>query len=237
LLVHSRFRYFAMMHWERRVAAAWTDTLRPRLRPDGIVVELAPGFGGKIAHGLATLDFRGTVIVIEPNDAARQWATAQYRRLLPRATVMAVEERLPDAHVAGSVDALIGNHVLDDLLLDAATADEIRAPLFTAMHPDARCAPRFIAAWRTMLRDRAALQNFAGDVARATASWIEALRPRFFALNDYRSWRHRDAGLAAIRDVTSLMIRTLQRNLQDADCAVASSHAIDWLIGAPHAPR
>src|SRR3954470_475012 len=84
--------------WSRRLGRGWARVLRGRgLDPAGTVVEVGPGFADKVGLGLAGLGFRGTVIVVEPDNAARAWVVERYGRLLPRADVRATGTPVPDA--------------------------------------------------------------------------------------------------------------------------------------------
>src|SRR5207249_67068 len=143
--------YFAIMPisiWNRDVGEVWSSVLRRHHLERATVMEIAPGFSDKIAFGLAALRFRGTMLLVEPNAAARQWAVERYRLLLPRATVVPVAERVRDVRVSHRIDALLANHVLDDLLLDALAPPALCTPLFSTMFPDASCSPMFIETWR-----------------------------------------------------------------------------------------
>src|SRR2546423_1777814 len=65
--------------WHRRLGRRWARALRPcRLGSASTVVEIGPGFAAKIGYGLAELDFRGTLILVEPNHAARAEAVRRY---------------------------------------------------------------------------------------------------------------------------------------------------------------
>lgn len=229
--------------WNRWLGCAWARMLRSqRLSPTGTVAEIGPGFTDKIARGLAALGFRGTVVLIEPNPAASTWAAARYRHLLPQAKLIVVQRpipkgRLPRSH---SVEALLSNHILDDLILNAALPSAISARIFARMQPGLSCSPLFIRRWRALLARAERLESLLAQVAADFTDYVAELQPRLVLLNQYPSWRHNLHGLDAIHTQALRLMRLIAAGL-DAVCVNAAvvpdsspSSAVRWLIGKPN---
>lgn len=216
--------------WNRQVGQAWTEILRDQRLERATVMEIGPGFSDKVAFGLAGLAFRGTILLVEPNTAARRWALGRYRQLLPRARVAAVAGRMQDVGAGHRVDALVANHVLDDLILDDAVPFAVSSRLFSTMRPDAACSPKFIETWSALL---AGARPRVGRVAEAFATCIASVRPGVFAVNHYPSWRHSMPSLEPINRLSLQLIDELQIRLRARrfPCVTRSPASMQWLTG------
>jgi hypothetical protein len=216
--------------WNHAVGEFWTDILRGRRLERGTVMEIGPGFSDKIAHGLAALGFRGTIVLVEPNEPARRWAVDRYRRLLPQAQVVAMATRVQHLRVSNRIDAVLANHVLDDLLIDAWVPASVSAHLFSTMRPDASCSLMFVETWRQILASSLpSIHELANDVASSIAS----IRPGLLALNDYPSWRHSAPVLAPIHRVSQEMMKVLASQLRahGRSCVLRNTGSMQWLTG------
>ena len=216
--------------WNRVVGQCWTDLLRGRNLERGTVMEIGPGFSDKIGLGLAGLRFRGTIILVEPNAAACQWVADRYRELLPDAHVVTVATRVQNLRAPFRIDALLANHVLDDVLLDALIPRSLSARLFSLMKPDAPCAPTFIETWRRILAGALPRPH---ELAIDVAASIAAMRPGLLAFNDYASWRHGAPMLAPIHRLSREMMFALQSRLRSdgIPCVLRDAGSMRWLTG------
>lgn len=215
-------------NWNGVVGESWTDLLLDRNLDRGTVMEIGPGFSDKIALGLAGLGFHGTIILVEPNAAARQWAISRYRELLPDAHVVTLARRLQDLRETRRIDALLANHVLDDILLDASIPKALSARLFPTMRPDAPCSRTFIETWRSIL---AGVHAYPLKLATDIATSIASMRPGLLAFNDYASWRHAAPVLAPIHRVSRELMQALQWRLgtHGMPCVLRDNGSMRWL--------
>jgi hypothetical protein len=231
--------------WGRHLGHIWAQQLlEPALRPDGTVVEIGPGFSAKIGFGLAEVGFRGTVILVEPNGPARRWARRHYRRLLPMARLGTSCRAVPDAAelpIAGPIDALVANHVLDDLLLNRYLAGLERDRIFGEMRSAVGCSDRFTQIWRQLRGAPETLRELADRVVEDLTDYVAVLRPARLIVNDYPSWPHRDSGLGFIHDVSRRMLECLEQRL--AGSVKLSSQprsdgavAVRWLVAHSDGP-
>jgi hypothetical protein len=228
--------------WSRLLGYAWTEMLRrQRLSPAGTVVEIGPGFTDKLARGLAMLDFYGTVILVEPNEAAGAWAFQRYRRLLPQAEVLVMQRPIPDGKITQrlSVDILLSNHILDDLILNAALLPEISARIFSHMQPGAPCSRMFIRKWQELLALPKLLEQIIAQVAGDFTNYVEEMQPRLVLLNQYPSWRHNLHDLGSIHTQALRLMNLMETSLGavcvDSTAFLGSDYQtpMRWLIGEP----
>lgn len=228
--------------WCSLLGHAWADMLqRHCLDPTGTVVEIGPGFTDKIARGLAALDFRGLVVLVEPNAAAAAWASGRYRYLLPRAEVLVVRRPVPYGTLprARPVDALLSNHIFDDLILNAALTPETSAKIFAGMQPGVTCSHTFVRRWHELLAPSGRIEQLTLQVAADFTAYVAELRPRLVLLNEYPSWRHDLHGLGAIHRQALRLMCILETNL-GAECVESNVLAgpgheslVRWLIKRP----
>lgn len=225
--------------WVRSVGRMWARLLRRAgLDPEAAVAEIGPGFSAKVAFGLSDLGFRGTVILVEPNEEAGAWAAAEYRRLLPDAEIRVMSEPVPDAGaLAGqNTDFLVANHVIDDLLLDTYIEADERASIFGRMGPGSACSSTFVQAWHRMLATDTLSETLSEQVAANLSHYVELVRPRCLFLNDYPSWRHRQHGLEPISKVSRQTMDRLRYELVNsrADTALLrrppGGRGFSWLV-------
>ncbi len=236
------------------VGAIWARLLVNHAVPAlGAVIEVGPGFQDKIGRGLAERHFGGTLYVVEPNSAARAWVSARYARLLPRATIVPIADALGEAirQVPPYADAMLMNHVLDDLMLDAWLPRTEREAIFAGMRPraledaaepdDAVIAARDRAPthWHALLAHDHELRDIGVQVERDVVTAIDTLQPRIVGVSQYASWLQQSRGLAAVDASAAALLRRVARYvtpLRRADAALLRAHGQDpdrWLFGAP----
>jgi hypothetical protein len=226
--------------WNSAIGRAWARMMRvQRLDPTGTVVEIGPGFTDKVARGLADLHFRGTVVLVEPNEAAGDWAFERYGRLLPAAEVLIVRHSISATKIPTerAVEALVSNHILDDLILHAALQPVISERIFGRMKPGVPCSQRFIHLWRDLLAQSERLEKLITQVAQEFVDYVQKLQPRLVLLNQYPSWRHNQHDLNSINAQVLRLMQLLETNL-GAVCindnnllGVGHQHSVRWLVG------
>ena len=233
----------ALESWNALLGYAWTRMLRGQgLGPTGTVIEIGPGFSDKIARGLAAMQFRGTVILVEPSEAAGIWSFERCRRLLPKAQRIAVLPSMSDEAIRKGpfIDAIVSNHILDDLILNAALEPGMSARIFSRMKPGASCSRSFVRSWRELLTPPERLEKLLAEVAENFIHDVARLQPRVVMLNQYPSWRHNQHGLSSIH-VHALRLMQLMETILEArtvDVPVPGSSnktLVRWLIGNPRA--
>jgi hypothetical protein len=202
--------------WNKDLGLAWRDVLKTqRLDLKGTVLEIGPGFTDKIAFGLEALDFRGRVILVDHSETACRWAVDRYRLLLPRAEVLTLNNPIPDltALAKQRINAVVSNHIFDDLLLNAAVPRTTSSQVFSAMQPEMPCSSAFIESWKQLLSEPTRLETLSIRVVDDFMEYLDAIQPDIVAVNHYPSWRHSQCGLNAIHDLGLRMIGQLHQRL------------------------
>jgi hypothetical protein len=239
-------RALTSARWDRRIARVWSSMVDASdVDPSGDVVEVGPGFSAKVGLWLAERGFRGTLFLVEPNDGARMWALGRYRRLLPRATLVPVDRSLAEARgaVPRRIDALLMNHVLDDLLLHASVPPGYHETLFASMRPGAACADEVRRAWTVISTNRAALASASASVVEDVSAFCAGVQPRLVVASQYRSWFHAHHALEHVDRVTAPLLARLAERLASAVPALeirlkgAGADRERWLIGARRPER
>lgn len=205
-------------HWNADVGEAWAGVFHARkLDRHATVLEIGPGFTDKLAFGLATLNFCGRIIVVDPCDAARCWAVARYRQLLPHAEVHSLTHPIPDSTVLDGqrIDAIVSNHIFDDLLLNIAVPSTTSQQLFSVMRPDAPCPSLFLETWKDLLSKPTRLDMLVTQVIDDFITYLNSVNPKFVAVNHYPSWRHYQSGLAVIDAYSLRIIRELHQRIRN----------------------
>lgn len=209
-----------------------------QLDPKGTVLEIGPGFTDKIAFGLAALDFRGRVILVDPSEPACSWAVARYRRLLPRAEVLSLNDPLPNSTALEglSIDAVVSNHIFDDLLLNAAVPRTTSLQIFSAMRSDLPCSSLFLDTWTDLLSKPPRLEMLIIQILDDIVKYLDSVQPNLVVLNHYLSWRHSQWGLETIHNYGSRIIQELHRKIGNG-CIIDTDRMgteetgmISWLV-------
>lgn len=225
--------------WNERIGSVWGAVLAARpAAAQGVVVELGPGFADKVGLGLARQRFRGTLYVVEPNEAARGWVAGRYRRLLPDADIVEVAEPVPSAArlLPEHVDVLVMNHVLDDFVLFAALPPADRERVFGGMRADRPGAPEFQQTWQHLFGDPERLRGLGARVVDDLRHVLARTRPRTFAASQYESWYLIATSHGHVDRFGAALLADLAAPLgpaREADCEILRRHGQDpdrWLI-------
>ena len=198
--------------WNVQIGTVWESLLLTHaVDRRGIIVEVGPGFTDKVGLGLAAHGFRGTLYVVEPNAAARDWVTRRYRQLLDEAEVIAVEEAVPAAseRLPVGVDALLMNHVLDDMVLRAALPAADRDRVFAEIRPDQPSPLEAARSWERLLADPDTLSRYRAGIVADVRGLLQRTRPRVFAASQYASWSLTANGFEAVNRLGAAMLHDL----------------------------
>jgi hypothetical protein len=136
-----------------------------------------------------------------------------------------------------SVDFVLGNHIIDDLLLAANMTFNDCDPIFSAMCPGSDCSEKFSRVWGDILRSPASTSQTVNRVVGDLVRYVDAVQPRCLLVNQYPSWRHSRNGLNLIHDTSMQTMRRLERRLHpDRPNTMMVHHADEggaamfWLI-------
>lgn len=228
--------------WNERIGSTWHRILAAcDVTHEDTIAEIGPGFTDKLGHALRFLGFAGKVHLVEPNGAARSWATQRYRQLVPEAEVCPIDQKLSRAHVdlVGQIDVVVMNHVLDDLLLESIVEPARLESIFASMHQGADCPDTLRQAWQTLAENPALVRRSSNRVVADVCEFVEATRPRHLVISQNESWYHHRDGLAHADMFGADLLRRLRERFgsrQDVTHDVARRLDVDlarWLIVSP----
>ncbi len=179
------------------VSGIWRQLLMENQVPlDGTIVEVAPGYETKIGDALALLEFKGTVVLIEPDQAAASSVLQAYQKLLPQATVKAVAKLLQDVEIGkdipAHVDALVANHPFDDMVIASALRAD---PSFFSGEREAGTT---VTPQAKELYDQASDKDYIHGILATLVVWkdlVQKLKPAVLIVSQYPSHKLELKGL------------------------------------------
>lgn len=104
-------------HWQEHLTQTWQSNLS-QVPVNSTILEVAPGGTNKIGLALARQGFTGRIILVEPEaDALLKTANA-YRSLMPKATIVPLQQTLGQALTDLPYNLItVANHPLDDMII------------------------------------------------------------------------------------------------------------------------
>ena len=83
------------------------------------VVEFAPGYRWKIAYALKSINFNGTIYIIDSNKNVIDFVKEKYKEILPDATIVPINEDLSKCIelLPKNIDLFVANHCVDDMII------------------------------------------------------------------------------------------------------------------------
>jgi hypothetical protein len=171
----------------------------------------------KVGLGLKEYGFRGTVYVIEPDANARAWIIPRYKQLLPLARIVEIRVSLSAAvhELPVETDAILMNHVIDDLVLSAAIPAEQQKTIFGGMYQNAPYHPDVQRIWNNLANNAETFKTAAQRVIGDVCSLIRHSRPRLLGMSQYRSWSQEKNDLSFVDELTAPILRWLSDQLSD----------------------
>lgn len=233
-------------NWDVHIGSLWGQLLsRHSLGRDSTVVEIGPGFSDKIGRCLAERQFQGKLYVIEPDDAARRWATARYVELLGKAEIVPVAREVSSAGtlIPERVDALLMNHVLDDMILHAALTPDERSGIYGGLGCYRESvSPLFRETWQRLLADASTQRALCCRILEDLKRLTDKTSPRIFGASQYPSWFLHANGLEMVDRMGAALLRELSIRVgstSDPDRAILQRSGQDpdrWLFVDRHSP-
>jgi len=177
--------------WQQHIGAVWASLLSDHsLNRSGTIIEIGPGFTDKIGCGLAKLQFQGKLYILEPNNMALTWVVHRYQTLLPNATIVAVNNTIKDACtiLPNGVEAILMNHVLDDMVLHGGLLPAKQQSIFSQIRPGESCLSQVKRTWQALLGDPEYLSNLKREVHSDLCNLLDHASARLVGMSQYKSW-------------------------------------------------
>ena len=198
--------------WDETVSQAWSAVFHSlNLDQNAIVIEVAPGDRAKIGLGLKDIGFRGTLYIVEPNQASLQRLVQKYQRLLPSATLHPLPMPLSNARglLPSGADLLVSNHPLDDMVLYATSDEKTRQNLFDDSE-STESAETVHQAWGKLAQQPSLLEEAKAKVVEDWSDLVRTLQPRSLAISQYESGFFQQRGLRIPDETAYEILRTLK---------------------------
>lgn len=200
--------------WDHYMGKVWASVLPlTNFRPDGTVVEVAPGASAKIAHALSPLSFRGTLCLVEADPQASVQILEAYKTLLPHASIKLLDGLLRDK-VMGlphNPDLVLSNHPIDDMLLVEACRDSGFDALFEWAKSDAIQHTNVTTqTWAKLSSNQSLLQIAKQSVTQDWKDLVTALAPKSLIISQYASSALTHQGLQNLNDVSKELLLYLK---------------------------
>lgn len=178
--------------WQDYIATVWAGFFcLHKLSTNAVVIEVGPGFSGKIGRGLAQINFEGTLYVVDQDINAIDFICLYYKEILPNACIIRVNQTLASwrSGLPKQVDALLMNHLLDDLILHAALPPGLEEVVFSNMHPgQASCQTEVQTTWESILNNSKWRDQLTLQVVSQLKYLLKWVKPSLFGMNQYESW-------------------------------------------------
>jgi hypothetical protein len=226
-------------HWQQHVGSVWASLLsKHSLNSSGTIIEIGPGFTDKIGRGLAKLQFQGKLYVLEPNELALEWVAERYQTLLPNATIIAVNKTVQDACtlLPSAVEAVLMNHVLDDMVLHAGLPPAGQQNIFSQTRPGESCLSQVKETWQALLADPQYLLVLKQQVVTDLNKLIDHTDARIIGMSQYKSWflsqnELEEADMIGNKLLGEMMVQLGDTSMADKDIlrSYGQDHQ-DWLI-------
>lgn len=225
--------------WPQHIGSIWAALLSNHsLNPSSSIVEIGPGFMDKIGCGLAELRFQGILYVVEPNKDALKWVIHRYRTLLPKATIIAVNETIQDACsiLPEGIEAILMNHVLDDMVLYASLHPDERQSIFSQIRPGESCLFKVKYTWQSLINDPENLSELNSNIISDIYSLVDCTQARIVGMSQYKSWflnqnKLTEANLIGNKLLLEIVSHLGHMSSEDKDILRSyNQDPLDWLI-------
>jgi hypothetical protein len=199
--------------WDEYVGQVWAHILALlEMGNDQHVVEIGPGHSVKIASGLSYAGYKGQVTILDALQSVLDVLKPDYQEFLPENTLHFKCGMLHESAAAGelTVDVLLGNHVLDDMLV--AAAGEMGALAWSADYRH-DIAPDLRAAWAQLEQNEAALLKARQKVHDDIIDFCARANVKRFALSQYPSATLNDHAMKGLNDAAYDVLVMLKESL------------------------
>lgn len=186
--------------WDGFIGHVWQSVLAATgFNLDASIIDIAPGSAAKIGLGLAELGFRGELFVVDASAEALEALRPKYEALLPNANIHWLYGTLKDQaeKLPANPGYLLGNHILDDMILAGAAQKETFA--WAAAYTNDPSAA-FRRSWQILLDDPALLSTAKQAARSEVLGAIDKLCPQHVILSQYPSSALYSNGMASLND-------------------------------------
>jgi hypothetical protein len=177
--------------WKKYVGSIWENLfIAVGAQQKGIVVEIAPGGVNKIGYGLASIDFQGTIYIIEPNEKALSKIVAEYEKIMPKVEIIKLQKKLGEAieFLPQKVNLVLANHPLDDIIV-GKIIDNAKFGSFFDDHYEPNASPEKTRdLWKAIVSDKKKMLEVQNSVVEEFKELFQKTNPDFVIISQYKSY-------------------------------------------------
>ncbi len=183
--------------WDKTIGEFWFATVKKLGTPrTGVIVEIGPGGRGKVGYGLSKYNFEGILYVIELDSQALQQTLSIYKTLMPHAEIIGISKpfQLATGEIKQRPDAILANHLLDDLITYEASSEEMRSRIFTNCYTTCSLnAAKEL--WSQLKKTPSQIEDARAKVKRDFLDFVQVTGAQHVGLSQYDSKTFKDHGL------------------------------------------
>lgn len=219
--------------WDGYIGDVWHKILSlTNFNNESRVVDIAPGSSIKLGAALAKFGYRGQLYIVDSSAEALAALKRKYADLLPQAHIHWLCGSLKEqaAYLPRHPDYLLGNHIIDDMILAASNAPHEHEKNFSwaSAYVDAPTV-EFQRGWQRLLTDPALLSWSKGTVEKELIEVIKGIAPRCLILNQYPSSTLYDHGMGIVNDHAFSILTGLKKAFEDG---LAGQQHLQTLLNA-----
>lgn len=205
--------------WDIYMGHLWYNLLYfCNLKKYDTVIEIAPGSSSKLAQALAKINFSGTLYVVEPHTKIVKVIKEAYKKWLPQAKVIILNELLEHSlsKLPCNADFILSNHPLDDMLLSAGiTAVELNELFDWAADMPSATFDSTIAAWTRLNNNPVQLAASKEHVFKTWETSLKLLKPKTVILSQYPSFMMESRGLSELNQWGWSLLQRLKMTYEE----------------------
>lgn len=220
------------------VTKIWYELLREMQMPrDRIIIEIGPGFKSKIGKAVAEYGFRGDYYIIEPNGNALDRGVDDYRKMMPNAKVYGhqcnFQEIIIGKDIVQQPTYVLGNHVLDDIVLSKGLPSE-EARQFFAMNSGIERVKKTKELWERIEVNE--LLNTVAMTVQEIEQFLERIQPDHTILSHYEGRTLQQQGIKLPYLAGKMMAQRLQKQKsaleekQYTKIIIDGGYGHDWVV-------
>lgn len=150
------------------------------------IVEFAPGFRWKIAYALKSINFDGTIFIIDSNKNVTEFVEKKYSEILPNSKIIVINKDLIDSIelLPKDIDLFVSNHCIDDMIISKYLVGK---NLEDAFNNTAKSKEILIKCWNELREVDNLLFNIKENVYNDLSHFFENINFKFIIMSQYKS--------------------------------------------------
>lgn len=197
-------------NWEMYMSVLWSNLFEKyNLNTNGNVVEIAPGVRYKIGLALKHIGFKGNLYIIEPHKPTLDIVVKKYKELLPNSNIIGINCKFDKSikHLPKHLDAIVGNHCLDDIVIGEYLNNSEFEFVFNAKNK-MESQDFLVKKWDELYNKRSRLNAIKNKTINNLVTCIETFNPKIVFLSQYYSSFYYNNGEVCVADTVGREILT-----------------------------